>query len=59
VVARGPSSEGWPLELRERRSVHGREVFILSAVGPQEAMASRKDVVDAWFAHTAFVPAEA
>lgn len=45
-----------PLRIRERRSVLGRELFIVTAMGPPDLFASHSQAVDNWFASSAFVP---
>jgi len=59
VEALGTSPSGWPIALRERRAVRGNQRFIVRARGPLGTMEGWQGVVDAWFAHTAFAPADA
>ena len=47
-----------PLRIRERRSVLGREVFIVTAIGPPALFAAHAQDIDNWFASSAFVPVE-
>lgn len=43
-----------PLRIRERRS--GRELFIVTAMGPPALFAAHAQDIDNWFASSAFVP---
>lgn len=45
-----------PLRIRERRSMFGRELFIVTAMGPPDLFASHAQDVDNWFTSAAFVP---
>lgn len=54
----GTSADGVPIRLRERRSVQGREQFIVTAMGPADAFAAHPDEIERWFSTSAFVPAE-
>jgi hypothetical protein len=47
-----------PLRIRERRSVHGREVFIVTAMEPPEMFAAHAQDIENWFAGSAFVSVE-
>lgn len=44
------------LRIRERRSVLGRELFIVTAMGPPALFASHSQDIDNWFTSSAFVP---
>jgi hypothetical protein len=45
-----------PLRIRERRSVLGRELFIVTAMGPPSLLDVHTSDVESWFASSAFVP---
>ncbi len=47
-----------PLRIRERRSVLGRELFIVTAAGSPALFAAHARDIDNWFAGSAFVPVE-
>ncbi len=47
-----------PLRIRERRTVLGREQFIVTAMGSPAAFADHADEIDRWFSTAAFVPIE-
>jgi hypothetical protein len=47
-----------PLRIRERRSMLGRELFIVTAMGPPALFAANAQDVDNWFESAAFVPVE-
>jgi uncharacterized protein YchJ len=46
------------LRSRERRSVLGRELFIVTAMGPSDLFSAHAQDIDNWFASSAFVPVE-
>jgi hypothetical protein len=45
-----------PLRIRERRSVLGRELFVVTAMGPPSLLAVHTSDVENWFEGSAFVP---
>jgi len=47
-----------PLRIRERRSVLGRELFIVTAMGPPDMFAAQAQDIDNWFSSSAFVPVD-
>lgn len=57
AVIDGTSADtGAPLRIRERRSVLGREQFIVTAMGVPTAFDEHHDEIDRWFSTSTFVP---
>jgi hypothetical protein len=50
------ADNGRPLRIRERRSVVGREQFIVTAMGPYEVFEDHAAEIESWFTSVAFVP---
>ena len=52
----GTDQQGAALVVRERRAIFKNEQFIVTAMGPAEAMQTHQSTVDKWFETAAVVP---